>query len=561
MIVAKYIAEFLKGKGVTHVFGYDGSMMLKIADEISLMDGIDFYQGFHEQASAFAADAYGRVLHKMGVVLVTSGPGAVNALAGCADAFLDSIPLMIITGQDRLTHIESNPGVRLNGFQDLNIVSVAAPITKYAVQITNAAQIAYELEKSYHIANEGRKGPVLVDVPMDVQFEEVPENIEHFVPPKDAGYVLTDEMVEAVCREMYRAKRPAIIAGGGIQTADAFEELLEFVMRTDIPVVTTLNGHDACPLSLGSSGFYGVPEANLALHNADLLIAFGTRFGEQQAGKFTEEYTNAKLIHIDVDEKEFGRVFSPYLSIHADVREVLKKLNSCIIDEQIPKYAAWKMRIRHWKEKYRDAIHVNRSGIDPLRLVEYVGLHCPENAIFTNDVGQNTMWVCQGLLPQGTQRLLTSSGYASMGFSVPAAIGAKMARPDCTVVSFSGDGGFHMNIQELQFVKLHRLDIKFVVFNNNTLGMMREVQRIYYHNNYVGSNEKEFTCVDLEKAAALYDMDYLMLLDESDFAGVVDVLKGNRATIVDCRLPQDTYVRNWNEFMEAHPEEFEAVNE
>lgn len=555
MIVARYIARFLRDKGVTHVFGYDGSMMLKIADEISLLDGIDYYQGFHEQASSFAADAYGRVLHKMGVVLVTSGPGAVNALAGCADAYLDSIPLMIITGQDRLSHINSNPGVRLSGFQDLDIVNIAKPITKYVVQIKKACEIGYELEKAFHIANEGRKGPVLIDVPMDIQFESVQDDIRHFFPEKTIN-TTTNPNVNQICQELYSSVRPVIIAGGGIQTADADKELYEFVLKTNIPIVTTLNGHDACSLSVGSSGFYGVPEANLLLHQADLLVALGTRFGEQQAGKFVQEYTKARIIHVDIDRNELGRVLPTYLPVYADVKTFLKQLNNFIDFDRLPSMDDWKSTVVKWKEKYVDFIHVNRLGIDPVKLVEYVGNYMPEDTIFTNDVGQNTMWVMQGLKPKGTQRLLTSSGYASMGFSLPASIGAKVACPERAVVSFSGDGGFHMNLQELQFVKLHSLNIKFVVFDNNTLGLMRDVQRAYYNNNYVGSNEKEFTCVDLQKVAELYGMDYVELFSEDDFGRMDALFCSDRASIIDCHLPMDTYVRNWREFMDEYPEEF-----
>lgn len=553
MIVAKYIAEFLKAKGVSHVFGYDGSMMLKIADEISLTEGIDFYQGFHEQASSFAADAYGRVLHKTGVVLVTSGPGAINALAGCADAYLDSIPLFIITGQDRLTHIEGNPGVRLNGFQDLDIVSVAKPITKYAVQIKKADEIAVELEKSWHMASEGRKGPVLVDVPMDIQFEEVPEDLRHFKPDNNDSS-LNESVIDSICEELYSAKRPVIIAGGGIHLADADAELYELVSKTNIPTVTSLNGHDACSLSLGSSGFYGLPEANLALRQADLLVALGTRFGEQQAGKYVRLYTEAKIIHVDIDKKEFGRTLECDIPVNGDVKDVLRRINKTLDVSKLNDYTVWKSHIDEWKERYSGFLHANPDGIDPLNIVSYIGGHMSEDAIFTNDVGQNTMWVCQGLQPKGKQRLLTSSGYASMGFSLPAAIGAKMAKPECQVVSFSGDGGFHMNLQELQFVKLHSLNIKFVVFNNNTLGMMREVQRIYYNNNYVGSNTNEFTCVDLEKTASLYDLDYIAVSSESEFSDLDAVLDSDRAAIIDCRLPIDTYVKNWNEFMDLYPE-------
>ncbi|MBE6099376.1 MAG: thiamine pyrophosphate-binding protein [Anaerovibrio sp.] len=555
MIVASYIAKFLRDHGVTQVFGFDGSMMLKIADEIDLLDGIEYLQNFHEQASAFAADAYGRTKNTMGVALVTSGPGAINSLAGCGDAYLDSIPLLIITGNDRLSHINSNPGVRLNGFQDLDIVSVARPITKYAVQITDPAKLAYELEKAVFLANEGRKGPVLIDVPMDIQFAEVPEDMEHYDITNNIPEVAVCT-IEAVCQELYAAKRPVIIAGGGIQVANARAELEQFVDATNIPVVTTLNGHGATGLSLGASGFYGLPEANLALYYADVILALGTRFGEQQCGKFSDKYTRGKIIHVDIDEKEFNRALSAYLEVWADVREFLARMNYTVVPEKLANFDEWYSHICGFGEKYNHLLRVNSNALDPLRVVEYIGLSVPDDTIFTNDVGQNTMWVCQGLRPRGTQRLLTSSGYASMGFSVPAAIGAKTALPEHTVVSFSGDGGFQMNLQELQYVKLHKLNIKFVVFNNNTLGMMREVQRIYYNNNFVGSNEQAFSCVDLEKLAQVYDLEYLAVNSELDFSMLEEFLSHHRAGIIDCRLPIDTYVKNWNEFMQEHPEAF-----
>lgn len=555
MIVASYIAKFLRDHGVNQIFGFDGSMMLKIADEIDLLDGIEYLQNFHEQGSAFAADGYGRAKNTMGAALVTSGPGAINALAGCGDAYLDSIPLLIITGNDRLSHMITNPGVRLNGFQDLDIVSVAKSITKYAVQIIDPAKLAYELEKAFFIANDGRKGPVLIDVPMDIQFAEVPDNMEHYKGITSVPNILPD-IIDDVCGELYAAQRPVIIAGGGIQTANAQKELEEFVRKTNIPVVTTLNGHGATGLALGASGFYGLPEANLALHYADVVLSMGTRFGEQQCGKFPDKYTRGKIIHVDVDEKEFNRALTAYMKVQGDVKEFLVKLNAYIDVKCLNNFDGWYDQIYKWRERYGKVLHNNTVGLDPLNVVEHIGLTVPDDTIFTNDVGQNTMWVCQGLRPRGTQRLLTSSGYASMGFSLPAAIGAKTAFPDRTVVSFSGDGGFQMNLQELQYVKLRGLNIKFVVFNNNTLGMMREVQRIYYNNNFVGSNEKEFACVDLEKLSRVYDLEYFELKSEEDFPALDEFLNHSKAGIVDCRLPIDTYVKNWNEFMQEHPEAF-----
>lgn len=555
MIVAEYIARYLQKIGITHVFGYDGSMMLKIADEISYLPDVNFYQGFHEQASSFAADGYARVTGQMGVVLVTSGPGAVNAMAGCCDAFLDSIPLLMITGQDRYTHIATNPGVRLNGFQDMDIVSMARPITKYAVQITTGMDIAYEIEKCVFLANEGRKGPVLLDVPMDIQFEEVPEDVKHFVP-EEKEMPLDISTANKIMTVLCGAKQPLILAGGGIDIADARQELKEFVEMTKIPVVTTLNGHDACDISLGSSGLYGKPEANLAVCNCDVLLCLGSRFGLQQTGKLPDEYTKAKIIHIDIDEKEFGRIMEPYISLHCDVKVFLNCALRIGRAYSFPSYDLWLRKIAGWQGRYKNDLYVNTLGVDPVKLVQHIGEVCSDTAIFTNDVGQNTMWVCQGLEIKGRQRLLTSSGYASMGFSLPAAIGAKMAKPANQVISFSGDGGFHMNMQELQFVQLHGLNIKFVIFNNNTLGMMREVQRIYYKNNYVGSNTKEFVCVNLKKVADLYELDYAVVVSNEDYGALDEALKSDKAAIIEIKMPEETYCRNLYDFKRDNPEEF-----
>lgn len=559
MIAATYIARYLREIGIKHVLGYDGSMMLKIADEISLIEGIDFIQGFHEQASSFAADAYARVSGVPGVVLVTSGPGAINALAGIADAYMDSVPLVVITGQDYSNHVLENPGVRLNGFQDLDVVSIVKPITKYAVQIMDVNRLAYELEKCFHIAMDGRKGPTLIDIPIDVQFREIPKCMEHFCR-KDIGKLDISSVIhniDHIISLLANAKKPVILAGGGIRLANAEDELRELAVLTNIPVVTTLNGHDAYEGAIGSSGLNGSPEANLTIFHSDLLLVLGARLGQQQVGKKVCEYTRARVIHVDIDPMELGRILTEEISICMDIKKFLQLINDKLSRESKQEYSDWWEKIDRWGETYEEELFVNKEGIDPVRFVRRVCEMCEENTIFTNDVGQNTMWVCQGLLLRRTQRLLTSSGYASMGFSVPAAIGAKIANPSRMVVSFSGDGGFHMNLQELQFVKLHQLNIKFIVFNNNTLGLMREVQHLYYNDNHVGSNINEFICADLKRVADLYDLQYLCINDPSEIENITTILSSPQAGIIDCRLSMNTCLHNWNKFKQEHPEELE----
>lgn len=550
MIVAEYIAQFLKKQNIKHVFGYAGSMMLKLADEISLTEGLTYLQTFHEQGAAFSANAYGRCTNRPGVALVTSGPGVVNALAGVADAFMDSIPFVLLAGNDRLTNMKNNPGVRLSGFQDMDVVALTKSITKYATQIKSASDIAYELEKAFYIAEDGRKGPVVIDIPMDIQFMEVPNNIKHYIlPAKDFANRMIVDDINNIVPLLYTARRPAILVGGGVRTGDAVEEVELLQKCSNIPLVTTLNGFDASYNSSGFTGLYGNPVANLIVRNADILIALGTRFGNQQVGKFPNEYTSAKIIHIDVDVKELKRVFKAETGVNCEVKKFLKELLNKIDISQL-NFNSWTNQIAAWHQEYDKYVYVNDDGIDPVKFVEYVS-KCTEHyssLIFTNDVGQNEMWVCQGLDIKKGQRLLSSSGYGSMGFSLPAAIGACFVTSNSKVIAFTGDGGFQMNLQELQFVNIHKLKIKCIVFNNNTLGLMRDVQRVYYNSHFLGSNTDLFQCVDIKKIAEAYDINYCKIEKEKDFIKIKDIIEDDSAWLVDCKISINSKIRTWTDF-------------
>lgn len=542
MNVAEYIANFLIEKKVRHVFGFQGGAILKIIDEIVATGKIEYVQNYHEQASAFCADAYSRVTGNLGVALATSGPGATNLVTGIANAYLDSIPTLFITGQDYAANITNGSGARQNGFQDLDIVSIAKSITKYAVMITDENRIRLELEKAYWLAKNGRPGSVLLDIPIDIQFKEVdPQKLEGFRPENEI-----DEEIEmsGVIELIKNAKRPVVLVGGGVRISNAQDEVREFITQTNIPVVSTLNGLDVVEGSYGFAGLHGNTFSNMAIQNADLLLAFGVRFGQRQVGKTLGSYTQARVVHVDIDEKELQRIFPDEISIKADLQKFLSNLNREINKEDLPDHETWHKTINKWVIRYRANAYLNKEGVDPVRAVEAISNFFTPQSIVTSDVGQNQMWVAQAFKVKTGQRLLNSCGLGSMGYSLPAAIGAKIADPEKQVIAFTGDGGLQMNLQEFMLIGKRQLGIKCIVFNNNTLGMMREVQARYYNAHYYGANVNDFACVDLEKLSEVYNIGYMKIGKLGDIAGLHTALADDKPYIIDMNIAFDSRLSN-----------------
>ncbi|MEM0673886.1 MULTISPECIES: thiamine pyrophosphate-binding protein [Dickeya] len=542
MNVAAYIAKFLVDKHVRHVFGYQGGAILKLLDEMVATGQIQYIQNYHEQASALAADAYARVTDTIGVALATSGPGATNLITGIANAQFDSIPTLFITGQDYLSNVRANNHARQNGFQDLDVVKVVQSITKYSAMLDDPLRVRYELEKAYWYATSGRPGAVLLDVPIDIQFKEIePEQLEGFVPDSEPTY---DTDFEKILPYLKNSSRPVILVGGGVRISKAVEEVREFIKLSHIPVVSTVNGLDVVEGIYGFAGLHGHTHANLAMQNADLIIALGVRFGQRQVGKVPAQYTNAKVIHVDIDENELKRIFPDEIAIQSDIKSFLKLLNVSVSSMSFPHFNNWHEQIQKWSDKYKENTCLTRNGIEPVKFIERLIAQCPQNTIFTNDVGQNQMWVSQAFKVKNGQRLLNSCGHGTMGYSLPASIGAKVAHPDKTVVCFTGDGGLQMNLQELVFVGHKKLGIKCVVFNNRSLGMMREVQERYYNSHYYGNNENEFTCVNLEKLADTCDINYCCINSLEDVDNLEGILNDNTPYIVEVCLSRETMLSN-----------------
>lgn len=543
MNVAQYVGGFLIEKRVEHVFGYQGGAILKLVDEFVATGKIEFIQNYHEQGAAFCADAYSRVTGNLGVALATSGPGATNLITGIVNANLDSIPTLFITGQDYKANITKNNCARQNGFQDLDIVSVVRPVTKYASLVLDPTRIRYQLEQAYFYATQGRPGAVLLDIPIDIQFAEIdPQALEGFIPPV-APAALVIDINEVICA-IQAAERPLILVGGGIRLSGAHEMFGEFAMTTNIPVISTLNGLDVFEGIYGFAGLYGNTAANLAAQNADLMIVLGSRLGQRQVGKKPENYTRARIIHVDIDPIELKRVFPDELAVNMHLLGFLGEMLSSLRKVDLPDYSSWHKTIRNWQKKYYANPLLNDRGLDPVRVVEEMLKLLSPNAILTSDVGQNQMWVAQAFKTKKGQRLLNSVGLGSMGFSLPAAIGAKFAAHERQVVSFMGDGGLQINIQELMLVSMRQLALKCIVFNNKTLGMIREVQIRYYKANYHGANPQEFGCVDLKMLAHTYGISYRLIQNMEDIAKLGDVFSDNLPYLIEVPLDLDSKLSN-----------------
>jgi acetolactate synthase-1/2/3 large subunit len=558
MNVANYVANFLVAKGVVHVFGYTGSAMLKLVHEMVATDKIEFIHNYHEQGSAFCADGYSRITGKLGVAVATSGPGATNLITGIVNANLDSIPTLFITGQDYKANITNYNGARQNGFQDLDIVSVVRSVTKYAVLVTDPNRIAYELEKAYYYATEGRSGAVLVDIPIDVQFAEIdPESLDHFVCAKLEPSSQFNE--EEIVSLLQGSRRPVILVGGGVRLAHAHGLVNQLVKQTNIPVVSTLNGLDVVEGNYGFGGIYGNTSANLAIQNSDLIVALGVRWGNHHVGKSPNKYTSARIIHVDIDIVELRRIFANELGIKAHLATFLEWLLTVLQKVDLPNYSEWHEIIHGWALKYCANPCVNHNGLDPVRVVELMQPLLSTDAILTNDVGQNQMWVAQAFRTKSGHRLLNSVGLGSMGFSLPSAIGAKIAAPGKQVVAFMGDGGLQINLQELMLVGLRKLGVKCVVFNNRTLGMIREVQGRHYQARFHGANPSEFGCPNLKMLAQTYGLGYRLVESMENIATLGDVFSDDLPYIIEVPLDLDTKLTN--RYDEGHCFEAERIHD
>lgn len=541
MKVSDAVAKYLASQGITTIFGYQGGAITHLIDSFD-REGIRYIQTYHEQGASLAADAYSRVSEQgIGVAIATNGPGATNMVTGIANAYCDSVPVLYLTGQVHTFAMKKDARIRQESFQEIDILSIVKSITKYAVTVMDKDQVLPELQKAIQIAKSGRPGPVLVDLPVDVQGDQIDYSELDEVIPEDNP----NDKYELDLWKM-KFEKPLIIAGGGIRTGHAVREFREFVEKTRIPVVTSLMGLDAMdhrnPDYIGFIGSYGNRYANLAVQNADLILVLGSRLDMRQTGKRRDLFApNAKIVHVDIDKAELGHFVLEEKSIQSDILTFLKK-EIQNVPENVPNWNEWKSQINAWKQKYSDTMELDSAGMNPNAILKQMGQWMNPETIACSDVGQNQMWLAQSF--RGSDlRILNSGGLGAMGYSLPAAIGAAFAKKDAaTVVAFMGDGGLQMNIQELQVVGAYQLPIITVVWNNHALGLIRDVHEKYYNCRYVGSVDG-FSLPDLSSLAVAYRLGYVKVTSMDELSQVEPILRDHRPYLVEIEIMENTYVR------------------
>ena len=471
------VLETLRDLGIDTIFGYPGGAVLPFYDAIYNFKGIRHILGRHEQGCLHEAEGYAKSTGKLGVAVVTSGPGATNAITGIADAMSDSVPLLVFTGQ------VARAGIGKDAFQEADIVGITMPITKYNYQVRETADIPRIITEAVHIATTGRPGPVVIDLPKDVSALETDfiYSSEVNLPSYQPTLEPNDMQIKKILKQLSKAKKPVLLAGGGISYAEAAAELNEFAERYQIPVVTSLLGQGTIatshPLFLGMGGMHGSFAANIAMTEADFMISIGCRFDDRLTGNPKTFAKNAKVAHIDIDPAEIGKIISADIPVVGDAKKALQMLlaeptvhNNT--EKWIEKVTKDKNRVRSYDKKER--------VVQPQAVIERIGELTNGDAIVVTDVGQHQMWTAQYYPYQNERQLVTSGGLGTMGFGIPAAIGAKIANPDKEVVLFVGDGGFQMTNQELAILNIYKVPIKVVILNNHSLGMVRQWQEAFY---------------------------------------------------------------------------------
>lgn len=535
---SELLLDTLANLGVKTIFGYPGGAVLPLYDAIYKQDNIRHILARHEQGAVHEAEGFAKSTGKLGVAIVTSGPGATNAITGIADAMSDSVPMLVFTGQ------VATPGIGKDAFQEADIIGITMPITKYNYQIRETADIPRIVTEAIHIATTGRPGPVVIDLPKDVSEKRVSSFNETTI--KIPGYQPTIEpnnlQVKKILSQLKKAKKPLILAGGGVNYAGASPELIAFAERYKIPVVSTLLSLGVMPiehpLSLGMGGMHGSYASNMALTECDFLINFGSRFADRLTGNPKTFAQKAVVAHVDIDPAEIGKVVKTAIPVVGDAKKTLKQLLES--DKVSTRHREWTDKVLQDKATAPFSYKFDQEVIKPQHAIETIGKLTKGDAIIITDVGQHQMWAAQFYPYKNERQIITSGGLGTMGFGIPAAVGAKLANPGKEVVLFVGDGGFQMTNQELAILNGYGVPIKLVLINNHSLGMVRQWQESFYDERRSEStfdDEPNFQLLAESYGISHYKLDNPLTLEKD-----LEVILENKPMLIEVDISNREHV-------------------
>lgn len=538
--ISDYVIEFLLAKDINKVFGYIGGAIAHLYHSIDKYENMEMVNCIHEQGAGFASEGYSRVTGKSGVAMATSGPGATNLITPIGSCFFDSVPTLFITGQVNTYEYKYDKPVRQIGFQETDIVSIVKPITKYAVMINNISEIRYELEKAYYISQHGRKGPVLVDIPMDIQRNETDiSKLKSFINSdehKELEKQVHDNKIKDVIQSLNSSKRAVVLLGGGVRLSNAQEELLSWLKIYNIPVVYSLMGKDAISedyeYNMGLIGAYGNRYGNLTLANSDLILVLGSRLDTRQTGTSLETFAReAKIIQVDIDKHELGSKIKVDIEINGDISDFINEIK---VEKLSINTDAWLKTLKMYKDEFSSIVGIDKNVKVPNLIISKISEYLNDEVV-TVDVGQHQMWVAQSLNTKGKQQVLFSGGMGAMGFALPSAIGAAIGS-NKRVVAIAGDGGIQMNIQELEVLKRRQLPIKIFVLNNQNLGMVRQFQELYFDKKYSGTID-DYSVPNLVEIAKAYGLSSRNIADMNNLEEELkDIFSTNKPELINIIL-------------------------
>jgi acetolactate synthase-1/2/3 large subunit len=530
--LSDYVLEFVAAQGVKTVFMLPGGGAMHLNESLGQRDDLEFVANLHEQAASIAAEGYAKVTNRMAALMVTTGPGGTNAVTGVASAWLDSVPCLVLSGQVKRADLKKQSGVRILGVQEIDIVSIVNSITKYAVTVDDPTTIRYHLEKAVHLANDGRRGPVWLDLPLDVQAAQIdPATLEGFTPPEHAAASDLADPVAALIKLLQRAERPVVVAGNGIRAADATDDFCHAIETLRIPVLTTWLGldliPDAHPLFAGRPGAIAPRGANFTLQNADVLLVVGARLDMALTGYAHEKLARAATkVMVDVDEAEIRKMRTPvHLPIVADAGVFLRELNRQLRGQELPGYEAWLHRVQAWKRRYplvQPEHREQRQGVSTYVLSEAISAEvAPGDVVVSGSSGAAIELFLLAFQAKEGQRVLHSRGLGSMGFGLPGSIGACVGADRRRTVCVEGDGSFHMNAQELETIRRLNLPIKIFVINNNGYASIRASQENYFQHLVAADDSSGLSLPPIRRLAEAYGLPSALIADQDDLAAQV----------------------------------------